>query len=290
MNKGFGQYFSKAWNLSFYAYKKGTFRNKLMLSLYVAMSFLFKLIFFLRPIFVIADNNMANMVKDAHNISFEKMFHGISKKKYIDLLFTYLIQDLLIVAVFGLFVLLPLLINSLRASIPGFILVILCSACAAVLAYFILIKNDMYGFIAQRTVDLDCSDIMHNATQSIKKNRGTVFLAFFVPTLINVAFISVAIVPLFLFLRVSGMNKDLLGLILVTCFVGFLALYIFLIVPIYMAKCETHYLLYTDITLVKKAIAVKPVAGRTVGYAPLFNDQVADVEKLDLNNDKKEEK
>lgn len=289
MNKGFGQYFSKAWNLSFYAYKRGSFRNKLMLSLYVAMSFIFKLIFFLRPIFVIADNNMANMVKDAHNISFEKMFHGISKKKYIDLLLTYLIQDLLIVAVFGLFVLLPLLLNSVRASIPGTILIYLCAACAAVLAYFILIKNDMYGFIAQRTIDLDCSDIMHNATQSIKKNRGTVFLAYFIPALINAAFLSIALVPMFLFLRMD-VNKDVRGFFLVACFVGFLALYMFLIVPIYMAQRETHYLLYSDITLVKKAIAVKPVAGRTVGYAPLFNDQVADVEKLDLNNDKKEDK
>ena len=56
--KKFGFYFKKGFVLVKMAMKGKSFFTKLLLGLYLILSFLGKMLFFLRPIFLIADNNL----------------------------------------------------------------------------------------------------------------------------------------------------------------------------------------------------------------------------------------
>ena len=79
--KKFGFYFRKGYVLAKMAMKGKSLFTKLLLGLYLILSFFGKIIFFLRPIFLIADSNLAMMIVEGHDFELEKLFEGVNSKK-----------------------------------------------------------------------------------------------------------------------------------------------------------------------------------------------------------------
>ena len=92
--KKFGFYLRKGFVLAGRATKGKSFFTKLLLGLYLILSFFGKMIFFLRPLFLIADNNLAMMIVEGQDFEFNKLLEGAnSKKRYSSLLLSCILVD-----------------------------------------------------------------------------------------------------------------------------------------------------------------------------------------------------
>ena len=79
--KKFNFYFKKGFVLAKMALKGKSLFTKLLLGLYLILSFFGKFFLFTRPVFLIADNNLAMMIVEGHDFKIEKIFEGINRKK-----------------------------------------------------------------------------------------------------------------------------------------------------------------------------------------------------------------
>lgn len=287
MNKRFNFYFSKGFRLAFYSMKKCSFFTKLQLCFYAILSLIGKLIFFLRPIFEIADMNLAAFVAESRNVCFAKIFQGTTKKRYVDLLFTELLTDTLIVVAYGLLAALPISLMMIAGPATATKIVHYILAIGALVpAYIFAINVAPAGFIASKTNGLDVSDYLLNSKATMKGNKLAVTLVY---VIYDIVIAALAVVLYFAvahstYFRVSS---DYIGLIIFAFFVLVAVAYYFVVMRFKVAKVTNLYLIYRDSAKLSKSIAVKPVAGENLSYAPLFSENPSDVEKLDLNKEEK---
>ena len=83
----------KSKDLIKFTLKHYSFKDKLVLVIYVLMSFIGKCIFFIKPVFDVADDNLARMIVETHYLNFPMVFKGI-KKRYGELLLVDTIRSL----------------------------------------------------------------------------------------------------------------------------------------------------------------------------------------------------
>lgn len=286
MNKKFGFYFSKGFKLAFYSMKNCSFFTKVQLCFYALISFIGKLFIFLRPIFEIADMNLAAFVAESRNVCFPKIFQGTTKKRYVDLLCTELLTDVLIIVCYGLIAALPIaLLMSYAPSTLTLVVHYVLAIGGLIPAYLFAINIAPAGFIASKTTGLDVSDYLLNSKATIKGHRVGVTFVYVIYDLIIGAILTGVVFGLTNVVEID-VEEEALTFIILAAFIAFLVLLYFVIMRFKVAKLTNVYLVYKDSAKLSKSIAVKPVAGENLNYAPLFSENAVEVEKLNFNSRK----
>ncbi len=278
--KNFSFYFKKGLVLARLSLKGKSAFTKLILGLYLILSFFGKLLFLTRPIFLIADNNLALMVVEGHDFELNKLFEGInSKKRYSSLLLANLFIEGIVLAAFIVLVL-PFLIwayipNLYNPQVNPMIFVSVFSVVVSVFYFVLSIIYAPMGYITVKGKDLNAGDILFLSKEGSANAKGKVlgicFLHYLFISLILGAFIggSIAVGNLMkdqFGTLLIGANFVILGLFLVMAFVD-----IFLLARFKMAISISLYSLFYD-NVQSKHIIVATKGGSNGEYVPIFSD------------------
>lgn len=282
--RNFGFYFKKGYALTKMALKgKGVF-TKLILGLYLILSFFGKMFLFLRPIFLIADNNLAMMVVEAHDFEVNKLFEGINnKKRYSSLLLSNLYLEGILLAASIVFTA-PFLIWSFMPAfynpmISPYIFVSILSVVVLVIGIMITLIYSPMGFVTAKGKNLSAGDIMLLSKEGSKGTKGKVFFTNFLNylfiTLIIGAFV-LAVYLVVLFLRDAG-GVPLIAdnFIILVILIGLIFVNIFGLLSIRMSNLVSLYSIYYD-SVETKHIVVSTRGATKEAYVPLFSDDRED--------------
>ena len=277
--KKFGFYFKKGFVLAGRAMKGKSFFTKLLLGLYLILSFFGKMIFFLRPIFLIADNNLAMMIVEGHDFEINKVLEGVnSKKRYSSLLLSGIFVDgiafistLLLVGPFGVWYATGLW----NPYMNPLIFVIVFGVAALVLTIILELCYAPMGFVACKGKDLSCGDVLYLGKEGSVGIKGKIFGVCFVNYLVIILFMAVCFgVPLFLGLTLFDEEDYVHIVVNIAALVFFLA-FIFLdvfVLSIFRLSCKISlYSLYFDSVEAKHVVIATQGNGKDV-FLPLFAD------------------
>ena len=277
--KKFGFYFKKGFVLAGRAMKGKSFFTKLLLGLYLILSFFGKMIFFLRPIFLIADNNLAMMIVEGHDFEINKVLEGVnSKKRYSSLLLSGIFVDgiafistLLLVGPFGVWYATGLW----NPYMNPLIFVIVFGVAALVLTIILELCYAPMGFVACKGKDLSCGDVLYLGKEGSVGIKGKIFGVCFVNYLVIILFMAVCFgVPLFLGLTLFDEEDYVHIVVNIAALVFFLA-FIFLdvfVLSIFRLSCKISlYSLYFDSVEAKHVVIATKGNGKDV-FLPLFAD------------------
>lgn len=273
----------KAKDIIKFTFKQYTFKDKFAFVIYVVMSFLGKLLFFTKPIFEIADDNIARMIVETHYINLPKIFEGVSKK-YGKLLIASTIQFFESFSFMFLFFVVPLIafiiIDPYIFSNFYFdtILLIIGFVVSIIISIILSVKYWPVTHILLRNSTLSMSDALLiaklNKKSYVKKIIGA-RLPFYIVTFLYFA--------LEVTLIICGANKVLYNELgdgtfyiiypIVIILVNLLWLWIS---RLYIKKNVVSYIVYKDALHVSKPIVVKQVCGEKLDYEPLFKDEEID--------------
>ena len=278
--RNFGFYFKKGTALTKMALKgKGVF-TKLVLGLYLILSFFGKMFLFLRPIFLIADNNLAMMIVEAHDFEVNKLFEGVnSKKRYSSLLLGCLFTEGLVIAAVVIFTL-PFIVWALIPTFYNYLVqptVFISISAIFVVAIGIMLAlvYSPMGFVAVKGKGLSAGDIMFLSKEGSKSIRSKVFFINFINYLVVTLVLGIFVLMAFLFIIFmrDDMGEVLLGANFLVMFV-FLAMMfvdIFLLSFFKVSNLVSLYSLYFD-SVETKHIVVSTRGATKEAYIPLFAD------------------
>lgn len=290
MNKGFAYYFKKSNSIYSFVNQKQKFVDKLALWLYVLAAFIGKLIFFIRPIFLISEQNLANMFINGHSFSISKSFQGV-KEKYFKLLIVELIQFAIAAAVlisicvalaFPVIVSMkPVQPDAADISFIGIIFIIVGAILFLVSSIIISLRLGFVSYVASKSKDLDVSDYLFNSNEAAKKSQmtllGSVFVYYIISTIPLVLTIALGVG-----ISLSSMPIQILEVLLSLVFAfGIIVVYVLLFAPFMIKHQIFIHLLAQDVCSTNKRIVVKRVASTSLEYEPLF-DADASSEGIDI--------
>ena len=277
--KKFGFYFKKGLVLAGRATKGKSFFVKLLLGLYLILSFFGKMIFFLRPVFLIADNNLAMMIVEGHDFEINKVFEGVnSKKRYSSLLLSgifvdgiALIATLILVGPFGVWFATGLY----NPYLPPLIFVIIFGVAAGVLTIMLELCYAPMGFVTCKGKDLSCGDVLYLAKEGSVGVKGKIFGICFVNYLVIVIFFAVLFgIPLALGLTMYD-EEDYVSIIVnfvaIIFFIGFVFLDVFVLSTFRLSAKISLYSLYYDSVEAKHVIIARRGNVKDQ-FVPLFSD------------------
>ena len=278
--KNFSFYFKKGLVLAKLACKGKSVFTKLLLGLYLIVSFFGKLLFLTRPIFLIADNNLALMVVEGHDFEINKLFEGVNnKKRYSSLLLANLFIEGIFIGAFIILVL-PFIIWSVlpqyyNATVNPLIFVYVFSGVVSALYLVLSIIYAPMGYITVKGKDLNSGDILFLSKEGSSNAKGKIlglyFLHYLFIYLILGALIGGAI-------AIASLMKDPYGVIYF--YVNFIILAIFLVLAVLdifvlskfkMALIISLYSLFRD-NIPAKHIIVATKGSSTGEYVPIFSD------------------
>ena len=282
--KKFGFYFKKGFVLAGMAMKgKGAF-TRLLLGLYLVVSFFGKLFLFTRPVFLIADSNLAMMITEGHDFEINKIFEGInSKKRYSSLLLASLFVEGIALAA-ALVMIVPFLIWSmtpfLNPNLPPMIFMIIFGVAVLVLVIALVIAYSPMGFVTAKGKDLNSGDILFLAKQGSASAQGKVVGAFIVTYLLLLliigAFVGVSIL-LALFIRdETGYPSIVVNFIILVLIIVFIYVDIFLLSYFRLAIKITLYSVFFDSVEAKHIILARKANGKDE-FVPLFSDDKEEI-------------
>ena len=282
-------------NLSFY-FKKGTtlakmvlkgksFFTKMLLGLYLILSTFGKLFLIFRPIFIIADNNLAMMIVEGHDFELNKLFEGInSKKRYSSvLLSTLYIEGIVLAATLVMVVpyiiwgAIPVLYNLM---VSPYIFMSVFAIAVSFLAIVLALMYSPMGFIACKGTDLNVGDILFLSKEGSANAKGKVlglnFVHGFLISLILTIFILGAYFVALYVRDNSGevyifTNFIVLGLFVILAFVDIFGLSFFR-----LSLIISMYSVFFD-NVEAKHIVVARRGSKSDEFIPLFSD---DKEKI----------
>ena len=277
--RNFSFYFKKGSALTKMALKgKGVF-TKLALGLYLILSFFGKMFLFLRPIFLIADSNLAMMIVEAHDFEINKLFEGInSRKRYTSLLLgnlyiegIMLISSVVFVAPFAIWQAIPLFYNQM---VPPAIFAILGGVVVMVISIMLALAYAPMGFVATKGKGLSAGDVLYLSNQGSKGIKGKVFwtnfLNYFIITLVTAAFFLSAYLFI-LFLRDGNQAMVIVNFIVLFILIGFIFVDIFLLSRVRLRNLISLYALFFD-SVETKHIVVTTRGATPESFVPLFAD------------------
>ncbi len=278
----FGYYFKKGHELTKLVFKKLSLLDKILLGLYFLGSLIGKLIFFIRPVFLIADQNIALMISETHDLEINKIFEGVNnKRRYTSLLLSNLYIDIIILGIavalvvpFAIYLpfalrtgtqVLPISLMSFGGVVGGIIAVIM------VLAYF------PQGYVTTKGQNLSAGDILLLSKQASKGNRGKIFLIYFLNYLIISAVLSLVILVFYVFFINTTMNNRW---IFSSIIIGILLIYSVLEISVFpLLKVRTEVSLYClcqDAVETKHIVIARRNASDKEEYVAIFTDDMED--------------
>ena len=289
MEKSFSFYFSKSKDLSKFAFKKLGFITRLELFVYMILSFLGKWFFFSRPIFAVVDDNIGAMISETHTLCFSKAFEGVPEK-YLKLMLTYLVEDLMTGAFLTVFFL-PLYF-ACKTHPYEMIIHIVSTAVLGLAVLFVMIKRIKYtmiGFVAAYDNNLSMGDYFYNckkasgkAAGNIVKNEIVYFLIFhLIPVALMVYCFRYLYIHQGIFWTVADLYVGVGALFL--CFI----FYAFFIEKFALVKYTVDHLNAEDACIKKKCLVAKRVPSSKDEFAAVFANNKADFEKLDITKEGK---
>ena len=277
--KKFSFYFKKGFVLAGRAMKGKSFFTKLLLGLYLILSFFGKMIFFLRPIFLIADNNLAMMIVEGHDFEINKVLEGVNaKKRYSSLLLSGIFVDgiafistLLLVGPFGVWYATGLW----NPYMNPLIFVIVFGVAALVLTLILQLCYAPMGFVACKGKDLSCGDVLYLGKEGSVGIKGKIFGVCFVNYLVIILFMAFCFgLPVFLGLTMFD-EEDyvhiVVNIVALILFIAFIFLDVF-VLSIFRLSCKISlYSLYFDSVEAKHVVIATKGNGKDV-FLPLFAD------------------
>ena len=286
MNRGFGYYFKKSNDVFSFVIRKQKFSNRLSLLIYTVMSFLGKMFLFTRPIFLIADQNMANMMANGHSFVVLKAFHGI-KERYGKMLLESLVEFFIYLAI-ALVIFLPISIFLIgRPMVDVFYIVIFSIAGVAyfVIAFLVSLNYSFVPFVASINKDLDFSDYLYNSRISMRGCRGQIFLNGLLRYLLGRFWCDIVLVVAFVigFVDIDNNIKFVVFIILA---IAYPVLYFFLVPRAEACKNLFVFLLGDDACRKEGNIVVRRRASTNPEYEPLF-EQEFEESSVNLNKENK---
>ena len=277
--KKFGFYFKKGFVLAGMALKGKSVFTKLLLGLYLILSFFGKLFLFLRPVFLIADSNLAMMITEGHDFEINKIFEGInSKKRYSSLLLASLFVEGIALAA-ALVMVVPFVIWMItpfyNPNLPPMMFMIIFGVAVAFLAIALMVAYSPTGFVAAKGKDLNAGDILFLAREGSVSVKGKVVGAFIATYLLLLliigAFVGISIV-LALFIRdETGYPAIAVNFIILVLVIVFMYVDIFLLSYFRLAIKITFYSVFLDNVETKHIILARKGNGKDQ-FVPLFAD------------------
>ena len=277
--KKFGFYFKKGFVLAGRAMKGKSFFTKLLLGLYLILSFFGQLIFFLRPIFLIADNNLAMMIVEGQDFEINKVFEGINaKKRYSSLLLSGMFVDglafiatLILVGPFGVWYATGLW----NPYMPPLIFVIIFGVAAIVLTVILELCYAPMGFVTCKGKDLSSGDVLFLGKEGSAGIKGKIFGVCFVDYLLIVLVMAICFgIPVFMGLTIFD-DEDyvhiLVNIVATLLFLFFIFLDVFVLSKVRLSCKISLYSLYFDNVEAKHVIIARRANGKDV-FVPLFAD------------------
>lgn len=278
--KNFNFYFKKGLILAKMALKGKSIFTKLLLGLYLILSFIGKLFFFTRPIFLIADNNLAMMIVEGHDFELNKLFEGVnSKNRYSSLLLANIFVEGIALAAAVIFVV-PFLVwglmpNLYNYQVSPFIFVSVFGVAASILLVALLIIYAPMGYIATKGKDLNAGDILFLSKEGSANAKGKIlginllnylFILLILGALIGGAIIVANIMRDEYSVVLLAANFIIMGIFIVLIFVDLFLLPIFK-----MAILISQYALFFD-NVQAKHIVVATKGSSSNEYVPIFSD------------------
>lgn len=264
--------------------------------MYLFVSFVGKLVFFLRPFFAIADSNVAKMAAETREFNLAEAFHGSNNpKKYFGLAGAYLVRDLTICMVAFLSYV-PLMIykaqivnvnSELYNELMDLVLMIIHIAISSIALLVGFINSFAYGFVGANLTDGETSDIMFVARHYSKGIKGRIFWSYFGEYILSVPIVAGGVYGM---IYVLGMGQEIwypLIEIGIWVLVFLLALAWFGVVS--LSSLTGRYEVFKAKIPLKKPIVVKEVAGEEPSYVSLFKDDEKDLEAITISQLKKKE-
>lgn len=292
MNKKTGFYFKKGWSEAGFCYRKLNFKQKLAVLMYLIVSFVGKILFFTRPVFAMADQNLAKMISETRDFEISQAFHGVGEpKRYLSLLGAYFYKDMTLAAVVTIgFIPYWCYHNDLVIN-PNEVmdLVLLIVACV-IAGIALLVSNMKYagaGYVGANLADPETNDILYLSRVQMKKNRGKIFRALLRQFFICVPISGGAFFGIVFLNTLDDMFYwPLIG-------IGILLVLILLNVGIFnkagIATLTVEYEVYKDAIPLKKTIVIKEVAGDSESYISLFKNDEKDLQVFTIEQMKKKE-
>ena len=302
MNRGFGYYFKKSSDLVSFVHGKQKLKDKLLFAVYVFASMIGKLFFLTRPLFLVADQNMANMIVNGHSFSILKAFEG-TKERYFKVAFSELVTGLIYFTII-LLMLIPgglLFLNAISMqTFPFAVIVSVLLLIASIITCLALSYNFRFvSYVAAKNKELDFSDYLYNSRVSARGLKGMIFgndvvtflLAGLIPLLLIglIALIGFVVGPLISSTATMSNYEETLLLARVVTIVltlivltALVLLYINVFAPRLMKSVVFTYLIAEDNVKTSRSIVVKRKSSNKVEYEPLF-DQPIKNEAVDLN-------
>lgn len=233
MRKSIGYYSRKALKDTRWGFKHMTFTDRLLLMVYIITSFVGKLLFLTRPIFTMADDQLATTLSERKPFSIWLLFEGASdRQRYGHLLVTYLVTDLFMVFGIVLIVALPLMMWSFLvpildqlSNLLGFYHAITIFFIVLGVLYILLsgVYYSAVGFVSGRYPEASPGRILQRVHDGLRRQgRVNIFL-------LNLLYILTFLIAILL-LSVQGSTLIFSTLVTFLGYRGFLATFIFALV------------------------------------------------------------
>lgn len=294
MNRGFSYYLKKSSDLCSFVFGKQKFKDKLAFVLYMVASTIGKLFFLTRPLFLVADQNMANMIVNGHSFTIFKAFHG-AKERYFKIFFSELAIGMIYFAL-ALIIVAPgaLLYIAYYQYTYATIAVIVLAVAWLITVIAINYNFRFLSFVAARNNELDFSDYIYNSRISTRGIKGMLFgtdlvwglLTFLLPVLMIGSLVLLVFIHdatrIYSYNGPYNPNQPLFIILAVLIIIGLVILNIFVIAPAQMKHIVSIYMIAEDNCKTTKSIVVKRKASNKVEYEPLF-DEDSKIEPVDLN-------
>ena len=277
--KKFSVYLKKGFVLAKRATKGKSIFTKLLLGLYLILSFFGKMIFFLRPLFLIADNNLAMMIVEGHDFEFNKILEGTnSKKRYSSLLLSCILVDglaliaaLILVGPFGIWYASALW----NPYMPPLIFVVIFGIAAVVFTFIIELCYSPMGFVTGKGKDLSAGDVLYLAKEGSVGIKGKVFGTLFVNYLVIIIFFAIFFgLPVFLGLNFYD-EEDYVAIFVniidIILFLAFIFVDIFVLSFFRLSTKISLFSLFFDSVEAKHVIIAKR-GNEKDEFVPLFAD------------------
>lgn len=276
----FSFYMKKGSALTKTVLRKKNFFDKFLLACYFLASFLGKFIFFVRPIFEIADQNIGLMLNEGHDIEINKIFEGVNdKKRYTSLLLSTLFIDFICLGL-AVMTVLPsiLLMANSRTQMLYYIglgLFFLSTIGVIILFCGLYVRYAPIGFVAAKGMDLTAGDVLYLANKASKGLKGKIIGLYILDNLLTVLVLGavIAIMIIGINSQFTGMEVNIAAVITTgVCALAIPILQIFVFSRQQTKLVASLYALYSENVEVKHIVIAKRDASTFEEYTALFTD------------------
>jgi len=293
MRKSYLSYRKKAVDLSKFALRKHKFKGKIEYAIYCVVSFFAKFIVFLRPLFVIADTNIAIMIEETHDFCIDKAFEG-AKQRYGELLIATLKVDLTVIVMLCL-VTLPgnyakysdiVHDDEFGLTLVTKVLPVVFWAIGYLVAVRIGTTYAATGYIATKGKDLDAGDLLLNSKRGTKGCKAVLWIHWVLNYLFRDGLLFALIRAVIYVYEINEVNSTPLWGFTLFCIGGMFVyafLYVNIFAPLNLRYEQTKYCIFQDNVPVKRTYVVKQITGESDGITPVFTDEKSEKDILNLN-------